>query len=290
MFEKKEKNLFLRRLTIALNGMNTLKNRLVDYLEHLLVEDAILAFSGGVDSTLLLKAACLASKKTGVALHAVTFKTSLHPMKDLEVTKTITDEFGVLHEIIEVNELEQGGIMNNPVDRCYLCKKYLFTQLRTYGKSLNISLIMEGTNSDDLTCYRPGLKALQELDVKSPLAEIGMTKLDVRKMASEFNLSVADRPSSPCLATRFPYNTRLSYEQMQRVEKAEEFLHSLGFYNVRIRIHDTIARLEIDKLHFAHLLGHQEEIVHYLKLLGYTFVTLDLEGFRSGSMDYQLKD
>lgn len=290
MFEKKEKNLFLRRLTIALNGMNTLKNRLVDYLEHLLVEDAILAFSGGVDSTLLLKAACLASKKTGAALHAVTFKTRLHPMKDLEITKTITSELGVSHEIIEVDELEQGEIMNNPVDRCYLCKKYLFTQLRTYGKSINISLIMEGTNSDDLTCYRPGLKALKELDVKSPLAETGMTKLDVRKMAAEFNLSVADRPSSPCLATRFPYNTRLSYEQMQRVEEAEEYLQSLGFYNVRIRVHDNVARLEIDRIHFTRLLDHQEEVVHRLKHLGYTFVTLDLEGFRSGSMDYHLKD
>lgn len=268
--------------------MENVKNNLLQYLEDLLVQDCIIAFSGGVDSTLLLKVACLAAKETGVRVYAVTFQTTLHPMQDVEITRNIAANMGVSHRILEVDELQQAGIMENPVERCYLCKKYLFTRLRELGSTLDISLIMDGTNSDDLSAYRPGLKALEELAIRSPLAETNMTKNDVRRLAAELKLSVADRPSSPCLATRFPYHTLLSYEQMRRVETAEEFLHSLGFYNVRIRVHDTIARIEIDKEAFVQLLEQSDVIIGELKGLGYTFVTLDLEGFRSGSMDYHL--
>lgn len=268
--------------------MERLKATLLDYLDELLNEDCIIAFSGGVDSTLLLKAACMVAAEKGFAVHAATFQTSLHPMQDLAITRKIALDLGVLHHILEVDELEQAGIMENPVTRCYLCKKYLFTRLHELGTTLGISLIMDGTNGDDLKSYRPGLAALSELAIKSPLAETGMTKSDVRKLAAAFNLNVADRPSSPCLATRFPYNTRLSYDQMRQVEAAEQFLHSLGFYNVRIRVHDTIARLEVDLDAFSQLLEQRDLIVRELKLLGYTFITLDLEGFRSGSMDYHL--
>lgn len=268
--------------------MDELRNILLSSLEKLLKEDCIIAFSGGVDSSLLLKAAVIAAAESGASIHAVTFQTSLHPMQDLEITKRIAADLGVQHHILEVDELAQGGILDNPVERCYLCKKYLFTRLRELADELGISLIMDGTNSDDLHVYRPGLQALKELGIRSPLAEIGFSKNDVRELAAQLELSVADRPSSPCLATRFPYNTKLAYSMMRQVEKAEQFLHSLGFYNVRIRVHDNIARLEIDKADFPKLLAQQEIVVKELKALGYTFVTLDLEGFRSGSMDYHL--
>ncbi len=269
--------------------MERLQTTLSNHLKGITGQSCIVAFSGGVDSSLLLQVVCMVAAEADVEVHAVTFKTRLHPMQDIAVSEKIVSELGVPHHIIEIDELEQGGIMNNPLDRCYLCKKYLFTRLRELAEQLGVSVIMDGTNSDDLKSYRPGLKALKELGIISPLAEAGLTKNDVRAMAQELQLSVADRPSSPCLATRFPYNTALSYDCLRLVEEAEQFLHSLGLYNVRLRVHDNLARLEIDQDSFLLVVEQRDVIVATLKQLGYTFVTLDLEGFRSGSMDYHLQ-
>ena len=148
--------------------------------------------------------------------------------------------------------------------------------------------ILEGTNADDLLQYRPGLRALQELEIKSPLKEAGLTKDEVRKLSKEYGISVADRPSSPCLATRFPYGDKLTIEKLNQVEQGEIYLKSLGLYNVRLRIHGTIARIEVDTADIEKLLNHREQIIHHLKSLGYGYITLDLEGFRSGSMDEPL--
>ena len=154
---------------------------------------------------------------------------------------------------------------------------------------LGIKTIMDGTNEDDLHVYRPGIRALRELSIISPLAETEMTKEEIRRMAEEYGLSVATKPSTPCLATRFPYGTQLTYEKMRQVENGEEILKSFGFYNVRLRVHDDIARIETDKEDFEQLLKHKEEIVKELKKIGYDYITLDLEGFRSGSMDKEEK-
>lgn len=261
------------------------KKKLLTCLDKYSDEDIMIAFSGGVDSTLLLKAACELADKNKRKVYAVTIHTTLHPMNEIEITKQLAKEIGAIHSIIEVDELQNAGIMNNPVNRCYLCKKYLFTKLLEMAKELGIKTIMDGTNEDDLHVYRPGILALKELNIKSPLAETGITKKEIREIAKEYGLSVAKRPCAPCLATRFPYDCGLSYEKMRKVEAAEEYIKGLGFYNVRLRVHDELAKIEVDAIDMNHLLEMKTEIVDYLKQLGYTYVAMDLEGFRSGSMD-----
>ena len=182
---------------------------------------------------------------------------------------------------------EEAGIKNNPVDRCYLCKKYLFSSLKEVAKELNVATILEGTNEDDLHVYRPGIKALGELGIKSPLAEAKFTKSEVRKLAEKYDISVANRPSTPCLATRFPYGTELSYESMRKVEEAEEYLRSLDLYNVRVRLHDDIGRIEVDDEGLETVILNKKDIISFFKSRGIEYVTIDLEGFRSGSMDYK---
>lgn len=248
-------------------------------------EDIIIAFSGGVDSSLLLKLACESANRKGTKVYAVTFHTKLHPMKDIEISERVAREMGAIHRIIKVDELNESGIKNNPVDRCYHCKKYLFSSLLELAESMGIRIIIDGTNADDLNEYRPGLKALKELDVKSPLAITGCTKKEVREMASEMGISVANRPSAPCLATRFPYDTEISYEIMEKIDKAENYISSLGFFNVRVRVHGDIARIEVDTKDISKLIEYKDKIVKYMKESGFMYVCVDLEGFRSGSMD-----
>lgn len=264
------------------------KQKLMEYMKEYTSQDVMIAFSGGVDSTLLLKAACEMANKNSRKVYAVTIHTTLHPMNEIQLTKQLAEEIGAIHLVVQVNELENAKISENPVNRCYLCKKYLFTKLREMAHDMEIETIMDGTNEDDLHVYRPGLQALSELQIKSPLADAEMTKEDVRKMADEYGLSVAKRPSAPCLATRFPYGTKLSYEEMNKVELGEDYIKSLGFYNVRIRVHEDIARIEVDSQDLNQLLIHRVDIINHLKKLGYAYVTIDLEGFRSGSMDYKV--
>ena len=265
------------------------KIRLLEEVDKLSQEDVVLAFSGGVDSSLLLKLFSKSTKKTGKKVYAVTVHTKIHPMKDLEISRRVADEMGVEHKIISIDELKEAGIEDNPVNRCYLCKKSIFEKLQRYAEDLGVKQVVEGTNEDDLHVYRPGIKAIKELGIKSPLADSGFTKEQVIKLAAELVVSVSNRPSTPCMATRFPYGTMLDYESIQKVEEAEKWLRDLGFYNVRIRVHGDIARIEVDKNEMMMLLEKKEEIVEKLKEFGYDYITLDLEGFRSGSMDIHIK-
>lgn len=259
-------------------------------MEKYTQENVVVAFSGGVDSSLLLKTACINAVKNGTKVFAVTMHTTLHTMNEIESSKETAGEVGAEHLIISVDELKEAGIENNPVERCYLCKKYLFQKMKDKAESLGVKIILDGTNEDDLHMFRPGLKALKELEIKSPLAESDFSKTDVRKLAEEYGLSVSKKPSTPCLATRFPYGSRLSYEEMKKVEKGEDFLKNLGLYNVRLRVHNDIARIEVDKEDIVKIVVYKEAIISYLKELGYRYITLDLEGFRSGSMDYFLEN
>lgn len=264
-------------------------SRLKDILKEVTKENVMLAFSGGVDSSLLLKLLCQAAKETGRQVVAVTMATELHPAQDTEIARKVAEESGAVHKVICVDELSHAGIQYNPENRCYLCKKYLFSELLRAADKAGISTVLEGTNADDLKVYRPGIQAVKELGIQSPLAEAGMTKADIRKLASEYGISVADRPASPCLATRFPYGTKLSIENMQMADEAEKFIRDLGFYNVRVRIHQDTARIEVDDKDLISFLNYRKTVILRLKELGFTYISADLEGFRSGSMDVNLK-
>ncbi len=272
------------------DGTMQKKQQLLDKMEQYANQDVMVAFSGGVDSGLLLKLACEAAKKTGRKVYGVTVQTKLHPSGEMEAAKRMAKEIGAQSLGIAIDELKGAGIMDNPVNRCYLCKKYLFQKMKEEAHRLGVSIILEGTNEDDLHIYRPGIRALRELQIVSPLALTHITKEEVRSLAAQYGLSMASKPAAPCLATRFPYGTALTYEKMRRVEKGENYLKSLGFQNVRLRVHDTVARLELDTEEFSHVILHKDKIAGFLKELGYSYITLDLEGFRSGSMDISIAE
>ena len=254
-------------------------------LDKLTKENTAVAFSGGVDSSLLLKLACLRAKKQGTYVYAIAAHTELHPSGDLEIAKRVAEESGAAFTVLKLQELKEADIVNNPVDRCYRCKKLLFKEIKRKAEELGAKILIEGTNLDDTKVYRPGLKAIEELGIKSPLKDAGFTKKEIRKLAVAYDISVADRPSTPCLATRFPYGAVLSLEKMKKVEQGEAFLRELGLYNVRLRVHGETARIEVDEKDMPKLLESRKEVVEFLKGLGYWYITLDMEGFRSGSMD-----
>ncbi len=262
--------------------------KLKQRIRELIDEGLAIAFSGGVDSSILLKIACDEAKAMHKKVHAITFETKLHPSCDLENAEKIATEVGAVHHIIRVNELDNIDIKFNPVDRCYKCKHYLFSSLIEFAKKLELKNIIDGTNFDDLSQYRPGIKALAELGIISPLAELKISKAEVRKIASELGLTVSNRPSAPCLATRLPYNTEIDFALLENIDKGEDYLKSLGFLVNRIRVHKDIARIEIEKMQFSLFIEKSELITAELKKLGFTYITLDLEGFRSGSMDINL--
>lgn len=263
------------------NKVLSLKRKMADYLE----ENTAVAFSGGVDSSLLLKLACKAGEQTGKDVYGILLHTILHPSGDAVEAERIAREIGAHFLVLELNELEEAGIEENPYDRCYLCKKYLFQALEKKAEEIGVSNILEGTNADDLQVYRPGIRAVRELGIHSPLAEAGFTKREVRRLAEEYGISVSKKPSTPCLATRFPYGSHLTYGEIHKAEKGEAYLRGLGFYNVRLRVHKDIARIEVDSDDIARVIYQKEEIIPYLHGLGYTYITVDMEGFRSGSMD-----
>lgn len=263
--------------------------KLQEIIEEDTKNDIVIAFSGGVDSSVLLKTAVAHAKKHGTKVYAITANTELHPMNDLAVAKKVAKEMGADYKVLQMNELADADITENPVDRCYRCKKFLFTGIQNMAKELGAAIIYDGTNTDDLKVYRPGLKALEELGVKSPLRLAEFSKEDVRKLAAKEQVSVASRPSAPCLATRFPYGTTLTIEDMERVDRGENFLKKYDLYNVRIRVQGDTARIEVDTKYFDKIMENREEIVDYLKGLGYSYIALDLEGFRSGSMDIHVQ-
>lgn len=270
--------------------MEEKRKRLEQWMSMHADHDICVAFSAGVDSSLILKLACEAAKRTGHTVYAATFSTRLHPKADLAEAKQAAARMGAEHLVLEVDESSQDAIMNNPVNRCYLCKKYLFTELKAAAARVGAAYIMEGTNADDLNVYRPGIAAVRELGILSPLSELGITKAEVRALAAALDISAASRPSSPCLITRIPYNTRVDFDILEKLGQGEEFLRGLGFRNVRLRLHGDVLRLEIDRQSFKTLFEQTETVVSYMKELGFPYVTLDLEGFRSGSMDIGIRD
>lgn len=268
--------------------MELQKQALDRQLIGLLKQGVCVAFSAGVDSTVLLHACCEAAKTAELPLEkiaAVTFATVLHPQADLMEAKKITAQLGIRHEVLKIDELSCPEVVQNGVDRCYHCKKKLFSKAIDFAKQNGYNAVIDGTNADDLKAYRPGIRAIRELGVISPLAEHGFTKAQVRQLAAQMGLSCATKPAMPCLATRLPYGTPLQTEVLGRIEQGEEILHRAGFAACRLRVHGDLVRIEIEPQDFAALLSRHEEISQAILELGFSFVTLDLQGLRSGCYD-----
>ncbi len=257
-----------------------------DRLRALLREmrHAVLAYSGGVDSSLLLRAA---AEVMGSRLTAVTAVSETYPPGELEAAKAFAHTLGVTHRILCTQELESEEFVRNSPERCYFCKKELFGKLQRIAESECIPFIIDGSNTDDLRDHRPGRRAAEEFSVRSPLVESGLSKSEVRDLARFLNLPMWDKPSLACLSSRIPYGTKITPDILETIRNAEARLHILGFRQVRVRHHGDTARIEVEKKDFGRLLSHDamEKVTTALKDLGYTYVCLDLEGYRTGSMN-----
>lgn len=263
--------------------------KLYKIIEDLLKEKIVLAFSGGVDSALLLKiASTLRENENDVV--AMFFKAPSSTEEDLVNAQKLAEDMQVKLYIKDVDIFVDDHIIHNAKDRCYHCKSHLFNQALALKDELGYGYVIDGTNTDDHKVYRPGLTALKNLGIVSPLNMAGFSKEMVRDLAADLGVSVAKRPSAPCLLTRFPYGTEITPEKLERLEKAEAFIRNLGFVKFRVRDHSNIARIELETKDFEKFLSLKEKVIKELKDLGFSYVTLDLEGFRSGSMDEGLTE
>lgn len=244
------------------------------------------AFSAGVDSTLLLKAAVNTLGNENVL--AVTALSASFPEREADEADVFTRGIGVSRITVEVDQLSIPGFRENPANRCYLCKKVLFTQMMEAAREKGFTVMAEGSNVDDLSDYRPGLKAIEELGVRSPLREAGLTKAEIRELSSELGLPTWNKPSFACLATRFVYGETISDEKLRRVELGERLLQDLGFKQFRVRIHGEegrLARIEVLPGDLEKLLKKRQEITSEFRKAGFDYVAMDLQGYRTGSMN-----
>ncbi len=264
-----------------MNASLTIKyNKLVEIIKEM--QSAVVAFSGGVDSSTLL---FVTNKILANKVIAITIRSPYHFSSEGKCAEDFAAKINAAHESILFTVFDD--IRNNPENRCYLCKKKVFSSLKEIAGQRNIKYLIEGSNTDDTKVYRPGLKALQELGVRSPFLEAGFSKEDVRDLAREFKLDVWDRPSNSCILTRLPYGTSIEDDVLRNIEKGEEFLEGMGFSKVRLRTYNDLARIEVDDNQIAKITepGIRSLIIGKLKELGYKHISIDLEGFRSGSFD-----
>lgn len=250
----------------------------------------LVALSGGVDSVLLLKVAKDVLGNRAVAATGVSY---IYPSWETEEAFEIARELMAEHIIIKVDPIKEiNGFKSNPIDRCYICKKVIFSKFIETAENLGLNYVVDGTNLDDTKDYRPGLRAVEELGVKSPLLMAGMTKKDIRELSRELGLKTYDKPSFACLATRIPYNEELSIEKLSMIDKSETYIISKGIRNVRVRHHGEVARIEIEGKDFEKFLDFQfrEDIDNKLKEYGFKYVSLDIAGYKTGSMNKEVLD
>lgn len=246
----------------------------------------IVAFSGGVDSSFLLyRAHGLAN----VTVEAVTVRTPYIPEREINEAISFTGKYGIVHKIIDFDFPEV--IRHNPVERCYLCKKILFSRILEYGGKKGYEYVTDGTNADDTNDFRPGLKALKELTVRSPLSEAGLTKNEIRELSLKAGLETWDKPAMACLLTRIPYDTEVKDKTLRMIEEAENFLFEKGFPGARVRVHGDIARIESLPGYFGEIINDpvRELIISRLKKIGFRYISLDLEGYKKGSTNPETK-
>ena len=254
--------------------------RLLELLRGL--DSVAVACSGGLDSSLLLAAAQMA---LGDRVLALTVVTPYMAVEEIVDAKALTAQLGVQHRVLELPM--PAEIAHNPPDRCYLCKRALFAELKSVASREGFAWLADGSNRDDLDDYRPGMRALRELDIRSPLLEADLGKAEIRRYARALNLPVWDKPASACLLTRLPYGTKVRFELLRRVETAESALRALEFGTVRVRCHDDLARIEVDRADLTRLLDENvgSKVVAALTGCGFRYVTLDLQGYRMGSFN-----
>ena len=257
---------------------------LKEYLKGL--GSVAVAFSSGVDSTFLLK---VAHDVLGDKAIAITAQSCSFPKRELNEAKTFCEKEGIKHVICQSEELEIEGFSKNPPNSCYLCKKELFEKIGDISKKNGVEYIAEGSNMDDNGDYRPGLQAVAELGVKSPLRHSELYKEDIRALSKDLGLPTWEKQSFACLSSRFVYGETISKEKLSMVDQAEQLLLDLGFHQLRVRIHDRMARIEVMPEEFEKLLQNREQIVKAFKAYGFTYVTMDLQGYRTGSMNETLQ-
>jgi uncharacterized protein len=246
------------------------------------LESVLVAFSGGTDSSLVLKVAHDVLGDKAIAMTAVS--ASL-PASDRLEAEQIARQIGAKHILVESDETSDPEYLANTPNRCFFCKKETYGKLSAYAAQRGYHVIVDGTNADDTGDYRPGRQAAKEFHVHSPLLEAGLTKSEIRQLSKELGLPNWDKPAAACLSSRIPYGTKITLEMLSQVERAEGLLHGLGLRQLRVRHHGQVARIEADLADFPRLLEQRSEVVTALKAFGYTYVTLDLAGFRSGSMN-----
>lgn len=267
---------------LLLEKYEKLKEDLIKY------KGVSVAFSSGVDSTFLLYAA---HDALGDNALAITAESNSFPKRESMEAKDYCKELGVKQLICHPEELQIEEFVNNPVNRCYICKKEIFTQIIKLAKEYNTGIVVEGSNLDDNGDYRPGHQAIKELGVKSPLRDCGFTKAEIRELSNYFNIPTWDKPSYACLASRFPYGEKITAEKLDMVDKAEQYIMDHGFRQVRVRIHDKIARIELlaeDMDRFMDV-KIREGVYEEFKKIGFEYTALDLKGYRTGSLNENLK-
>ena len=258
--------------------LDNLRKRLLE------LESVVIAYSGGVDSNFLLKVAKDTLKDKVIA---VTINAMMHSNREIEESINYAKEFGVNHIVVNIDNFKVEEFIKNNSDRCYHCKKEVFKTIKEIAAKHNIKYVLDGTNLDDLGDFRPGLKALEELDIISPLKECELTKEDIRKLSKEMNLNTYNKPAFACLATRIPYGTKITKELLKKIEKSEEYLVSIGFNQFRVRAHKDIARIEVgkDEIHKFFNEDLLNKTNNKLKEIGFKYVTLDMAGYEMGNMN-----
>jgi uncharacterized protein len=248
----------------------------------------LIAFSGGADSTFLLK---VAQDVLGGDVLAVIASSETYPEREREEAIRLAKMLNVRYIVIHTEELDNPEYSSNPPERCYFCKKELFSKLKNIADAEDISYVLDGSNYEDTTDFRPGLKAAEELKIRSPLKEARLLKKEIRQLSRELDLPTWDKPSFACLSSRFPYYSEIDPDSLRRVDQAEEFLRGLGFKQIRVRHYGQTARIEIEPDEFSRIIepGVREKVVKNFKTFGYTYITLDLAGYRTGSMNEPLK-
>ncbi|MFZ0243273.1 MAG: ATP-dependent sacrificial sulfur transferase LarE [Desulfobacterales bacterium] len=247
----------------------------------------IIAYSGGVDSTLLL---FLAHAELGQNVLAVTARSPIHPARELRMATEFTAARGIRHKIISSREIQQADFLANPSERCYVCKKYLLEDLIDLGRRVGIQHVAHGANLDDLGDFRPGSRAAREMGIAAPLVEAGLTKADIRRLSRDLGLPTWNKPSMACLASRIPYGTPITEKALEMIDAAEEVILALGFATVRVRHHGDIARIELAPGECERMMAAETRrvVVKHLKELGFRYVALDLEGYTTGSLNRAL--